>query len=95
MVIWLLTTEEKGIRQKEVLKKRYLPICTGLIMNTIPNVEHAQNMDTVKRICLNCFYSSFLTWCIILLEVAIRGWVHGGHKGMDVIRNNAQVGLGI
>jgi len=23
-------------------------------------------------------YSSFVTWCIILLEVAIKGWVHGG-----------------
>jgi len=33
-----------------------------------------------------------VTWCIILLEVAIRGWVHGGHKGMDMVRNNAQVG---
>jgi len=38
---------------------------------------------------------SFVTWCIILLEVAIRGWVHGGHKGMDVVRNDAQVGCGI
>jgi len=28
-------------------------------------------------------------------EVAIRGWVHGGHKGVDMIRNNAQVGRGI
>jgi len=26
-----------------------------------------------------------MTWCIILLEVAIRGWEHGGHKGMDPI----------
>jgi len=32
---------------------------------------------------------------IILLEVAIRGWVHGGYKGMDMVRNNAQVGRGI
>jgi len=32
---------------------------------------------------------------IIKLEVAIRGWVHGGHKGMDMVRNNAQVGRGI
>jgi len=41
-------------------------------------------------------------WCvnlikmsIILLEVAIRGWEHGGHKGMDMFRDNAQVGRGI
>ena len=27
---------------------------------------------------------SFLTWCIILLEVAIRRWVHCGHTGMDI-----------
>jgi len=33
-----------------------------------------------------------VTWCIIPLEVAIRGWGHGGHKGMDMVRNNAQVG---
>jgi len=26
-----------------------------------------------------------MTWCIILLEVAIRGWEHGGHEGMDPI----------
>jgi len=26
---------------------------------------------------------------------AIREWVHGGHKGMDMVRNNAQVGRGI
>jgi len=39
--------------------------------------------------------SSFVTWCIILLEVAIRGWVHGGHKVKDMVGNNAQVGRGI
>jgi len=33
-----------------------------------------------------------VTWCIILLEIAIREWVHGGHKGMGMVRNNAQVG---
>jgi len=32
---------------------------------------------------------------IILLKVAKRGGVHGGHKGMDMVRNNAQVGRGI
>ncbi len=26
---------------------------------------------------------SFVTWCIILLEVAIRRWVHCSHKGMN------------
>ncbi len=31
----------------------------------------------------------FVTWCIILLEVASTRWVHCGHKGMD---NNSQVG---
>ncbi len=31
---------------------------------------------------------SFVTWCIILLEVAIRRWVHCSHKGMDMVSNN-------
>jgi len=31
----------------------------------------------------------------LLLEVAIRRWVHGGHKGMDMVRNSSQVGRGI
>jgi len=29
---------------------------------------------------------------IIRLEVAIRGWLYGCHKGMDMVRDNAQVG---
>ncbi len=29
---------------------------------------------------------SFVTWCIILLEVAIRRWVHCRHKGMHTNR---------
>ncbi len=33
-------------------------------------------------------------WCIILLEVAIRRWVHCSHKGMDMVSNNTQVGCG-
>ncbi len=37
---------------------------------------------------------SFVTWCIILLEVAIRRWVHCSHKGMDMVSNNTQVGKG-
>ncbi len=32
-------------------------------------------------------YLSFVTWCIILLEVAIRRWVHCCHKGMDMVSN--------
>jgi len=55
--------------------------------------------NTILILCLTPFRlqncSSFVTWCIILLEVAIRGWVHGGHKGIDMDRNNAQVGRGI
>jgi len=35
-----------------------------------------------------------VTWCIILLELAISGWVYGGHKGIEMFRNNAQVGRG-
>ncbi len=27
---------------------------------------------------------SFVTWCIILLEVALRRWVHCSHKGMSI-----------
>jgi len=39
---------------------------------------------------------SMVTWCIILLEVAIRGWVHDGdHKWMDMVSNNTQVGRDI
>ncbi len=40
-------------------------------------------------------YLSFVTWCIILLEVAIRRWVHCSHKGMDMVSNNIQVGCGV
>ena len=38
---------------------------------------------------------SFVTWHVILLEVAIRRWVHCGHKGMDIVSNNTQVGCGV
>ncbi len=31
---------------------------------------------------------SFVTWCIILLEVIIRRCVHCSHKGMDMVSNN-------
>ncbi|XP_056375699.1 ATP-binding cassette sub-family B member 5-like isoform X2 [Hyla sarda] len=33
---------------------------------------------------------SFVTWCIILLEVAIRRLAHCGHKGMDMDSNKTQ-----
>ena len=36
---------------------------------------------------------SFVTWFMILLEVAIRRWVHCGHKGMVMVSNNTQVGI--
>ncbi len=29
--------------------------------------------------------------CIMLLEVAIRRWVHCSHKGIDMVSNNTQV----
>ncbi len=32
---------------------------------------------------------------IILLEVAIRRWVHCSHKGMDMVSNNTQVGCDV
>jgi len=35
------------------------------------------------------------TWCIILLEEAIKRWVHCGHKGTEMVSNNSQVGCGI
>ncbi len=38
---------------------------------------------------------SFVAWCIILLEVAIRRWVHCSRKGMDMVSNNTQVGCGV
>ncbi len=38
---------------------------------------------------------SEMIWCIILLEVAIRRWVHCSQKGMDVVSNNTQVGCGV
>ncbi len=38
---------------------------------------------------------SFVTWCIILLEVVIRRWEHCSHKGMDMVSNNTQVDCGI
>ncbi|MEQ2313734.1 hypothetical protein AMECASPLE_005090 [Ameca splendens] len=34
---------------------------------------------------------SYVTWCIILLEVAVTTWV----KGMDMVSNNTQVGCGV
>lgn len=36
----------------------------------------------------------FVNWCIILLEAGIRSWVHCGHKDMDMMSNNTQVGCG-
>lgn len=45
--------------------------------------------------------SSLVTWHVILLEVAIRRWVHRGQEGMDnnmvhpLVNNNFQVGCGI
>lgn len=32
--------------------------------------------------------TTFLTWCVIVLEAAIRRRVHPGYKGMDMVRNN-------
>ncbi len=37
---------------------------------------------------------SFVTWCIILLEVHQK-MVHCSYKGMDMIRNNTQVDCGV
>ncbi len=34
-------------------------------------------------------------WCIILLEVVIRRWVHCSHEGMDMVSNHTQVGCGV
>jgi len=56
------------------------------------NIQGIQLIVMFKKPFLN--YSSFVTWYIILLEVANRGWVHGGYKG-DMVRNSAQVGRGI
>ncbi len=38
---------------------------------------------------------SFVTWCIVLLEVAIRRCVHRIHKGMDMVGNNTRLGCGV
>ncbi len=38
---------------------------------------------------------SFVTGCIILMEVAIKRWVHCSHKGMDMVSNNTQVSCGL
>ena len=40
-------------------------------------------------------YFCFVTWCIIMLEVAIRRWVHCGHEGMHMVSNNTQIGCAI
>ncbi len=37
---------------------------------------------------------SFVTWCIILLEVHQK-MVHCSHKGMDMVSNNTQVDCGV
>ncbi len=37
---------------------------------------------------------SFVTWCIILLEVASEDG-HTSHKGMDMVSNNTQEGCGV
>ncbi len=41
---------------------------------------------------------SFVTWCIILLEVMLschQKMVHCSHKGMDMVSNNTQVDCGV
>lgn len=35
---------------------------------------------------------NFVTWCVILLEAAIGKWRLRGHKDMDTVSNNTQVG---
>ena len=37
-------------------------------------------------------YLNFVKLCIILLELGNRRWVHGGHKGVDMVSKNTQVG---
>ena len=48
---------------------------------------------TVEASELHCHVQetslSFVAW---LLEVAISRWVHRGHKGMDMVSDNTQVG---
>lgn len=34
---------------------------------------------------------SLVTWCIMLLEAAIRRWVHSGYKGMEMATISTQV----
>ena len=34
-------------------------------------------------------YFCFVTWCIIMLEVTIRRWVHCGHEGIHMLSNNS------
>ncbi len=41
------------------------------------------------------FFFSFVTWYVIILEVAITRWVHCGHKGLDMVSKNTQVGCGM
>lgn len=40
-----------------------------------------------------CDAVSFVTRCIIFLKLAIRRWVHYGHKGMDLASNNTLEGI--
>ena len=38
---------------------------------------------------------SFVTWRVILPDVAMRRWLHCGHKGMDVVSCSIQVDCGV
>ncbi len=53
------------------------------------------HLSKVDSLCsINQSEMIWALW-IILLEVAIRRWVHCSHKGMDMLGNNTQVGCGV
>jgi len=58
--------------------------------NEAPVPPHPKDAHFSTVNSLSCSRNQFE-----MLEEAIRGWVHDGHKGMDRVRNNAQVGRGI
>lgn len=37
----------------------------------------------------------FVSWCIIVLEVAIRKWAKCGHEGLHMVSKNAERGCRI
>lgn len=59
-------------------------------VNQVDDWKSCDYRATLKKLVLEDL--SFVTWSIILLEAAMTWWRHNGHKSIDVVSNNVQVG---